>query len=310
MPSVARRHEDRWRPSLAERLKQSQEDRKTRGARKLKAVPPPEPTEQLIFRTQNELQVITYSSNAAVTAATDAITINTITGGTVTMNGGTVWRVWNDNSTAACNHYDTGTGAADTWAVWYQMPVRQYVNEWGRWVDTPVIQRVVHGIPQDGFERFRVTETEEEKKLRLEQEARWRREEDERQRKLREADAKAMELLNSCLSREQQECLRNNGYFFVKAKSGRLYRIDHGSHGNVKVVDPVTKKVTERLCIQPDGVPFGDSMLAQKLFIEAAEDVFRQHANITLNDGQIIRGAAGLLTGDKLAPVIPIRRAA
>lgn len=302
MPSAARRFEERWRPSLAERLQQSQEDRKMRGARKLKAVPqpPPTPPERVILRTMGQTQIFT---NTQVTASTNTITLNTILGGTITMNNGTVWTAWTSNETTACNHYDTGT--AGTWNVWYQMPVRRYDNEWGRWVDTPIIR------VEPAIERFRVIETEEEKKRRLDEEARWRKEEEERQRKLKEADARAMELLDSCLSREQKECYKANRFFYVKAKSGRLYRIDHGSHGNVKVVDPVTKKMLESLCIQPDGLPLGDSMLAQKLFIEAAEDVFRQHANITLANGQLIRGAGKLLTGDDvLAPVIPIRRAA
>ena len=48
----------------------------------------------------------------------------------------------------------------------------------------------------------------------------------------------------------------------------------------------------------------------QKLLIETAEDLFRSHANITLNDGRVLYGKTENLTGDKLAEGIPIRRVA
>ncbi len=114
------------------------------------------------------------------------------------------------------------------------------------------------------------------------------------------ANRRAMELLHSMLSKAQSDSLKANNYFVVDAPSGRRYRIDQGSHGNVRVIDKITGALVERLCVQPQGVPEGDAMLMQKLLIETAEDVFRKTANISGPRGESIGRSAGLLTGDKL----------
>lgn len=129
-----------------------------------------------------------------------------------------------------------------------------------------------------------------------------------RRRETALAHDRAMALLRSCLNAEQLRELAANNYFFVTAPSGNLYRIDKGSHGNIKRIDPQTGRWVESLCVQPRGVPEGDAMLMQKLLIETAEEELRRVANITLRDGGMDRSSGQLITGERLAEVIPFPR--
>lgn len=336
MPRSSALREDRFKPGIFDRLKQSAEDKKRRGHLKLAATPtapvaPPIRIEGGFFN--NTVTVRTVADTTTFNDPWDQwvgqpLTAQTMNGIYQTTNA---WLTWNQMTVTSANTnavtwrvWTTGgmtTGVTtgntiDCWDTW-QQPIVRYQDAWGRWIDTPAYGA---NLPPRRFEqvpeRYRVQESEEQKRAREFENARWEAEVKERQRRMDEeqkavleANSKAMQLLKCCLTPEQKACLEKNRYFIVTAKSGRRYRIDEGSHGNVKVLDR-DNKVIERLCIQPNGVPIGDSMLAQKLMIEAAEDVFRQHANITLNDGRIIYGSKELLDGDKLATVIPIRRAA
>jgi hypothetical protein len=224
-----------------------------------------------------------------------------------------VWNVW---------HQNPGTGglisSATTWNQWTNQIVTitapTYATTtqiWETWQDIDPYRGAGPRRLLDPAEAAR--RQAEEQRWREEEAARtarWREDERVRLRKKEEADETAMKLLVSMLNDQQRSDLKNHKYFLVDAPSGRLYRIDYGTHGNVKVIDRQTRKIIERLCIQPNGVPAGDANLMQKLLIETAEDLFRSHANITLEDGRIVYGKTENLTGDKLAEVIPIRRAA
>lgn len=92
------------------------------------------------------------------------------------------------------------------------------------------------------------------------------------------ADERADKLLVECLSAAQRDSLTRLGYFDVEVR-GKTYRIKRGTHGNVEEI--VDGKPKRRFCIQPDGVPRGDAMLSQKLFLEADEAAFLRIANRT-----------------------------
>lgn len=191
---------------------------------------------------------------------------------------------------------NSGVTLADTWQVWADTGTTAGAT-WGAWT-----------TGNAGAEQHVRAQIQLETRYRAEQQAdaeRWL-----RQSKI-EAQAvdRSLELLRSCLTDEQRCCLGAKGYFLVRAPSGRTYRINHGTHGNVQVVHPETGRVLETLCIQPGGVPVGDSMLTQKLMLETAEDAFRRHANITLEGGRLVMGAGELLDGPKLAQIIQLRAA-
>jgi hypothetical protein len=309
MSRLAQKRKDSFKPGIFDRLKQSQEARQLTRERKTpkKKIPDAPPPTQ----------------------------IHESTGGGFFRNDVT-WRVWNTGggtlATTTCVDNDpwyewntriTVTSAATTSNIWYDWNRNHVVTAgpttigvWQEWVDQD---------PQLGPRRIiqthRQVETPEQRRVREEQEQRYRAEREaenalyyEQQRaaenRRKEAEDRAMKLLVSMLNEQQKADLKRDKHFFVDAPSGRLYRIDYGTHGNVKVVDRQTRKIVERLCIQPNGVPAGDANLMQKLLIETAEDLFRAHANITLEDGRILYGKTEPITGDKLAEVIPIRRAA
>jgi hypothetical protein len=69
----------------------------------------------------------------------------------------------------------------------------------------------------------------------------------------------------------------------VHGLANERYRIDRGSHGNVKQIDE-KGSIIRSFCIQPEGVPAGDVLLTQKLWLEASDETrnkFWETANIT-----------------------------
>lgn len=308
MAALARRLAERFMPTLAEKLKQSadaKEKMRERVANKTKPMVVDIETKKAPPRAQDAepTRIIRSTSSLLTTSCNDDpwaqwVSITATSNGTTT---GDIWYDWNRQHTYASTAITTNT-----------------VTIWRDWVDQSPQRR---GVIHTGLGRQVPAETPEQRRVREEQEAQYRREREaanaryyEEQRaaenRRKEADDRAMKLLVSMLNDQQKDDLKKYNHFFVEAPSGRLYRIDYGTHGNVKVVDRISKRIIERLCIQPNGVPRGDANLMQKLMIETAEDVFRSHANITLEDGRMVYGKTGLLDGDRLAEVIPIRRAA
>lgn len=300
--NAAKRLAERFKPGIFDRLRQSKEAKK------------------LHRNVQPEVKFVEYNPvhQDPTPIYTDAMPI--YTGGMQHLNtftnAGTVWTEWNTQIT-----YQPVTSIVDPWPQWIRVTTRTNAitantHTWHGWVTQEDLvgtggqlrgQRLREEYQRD-LQRHREAQAVEEAQWaarRREDEARWQAE----RQAIEVAKQTAKELLMSLLSAEQRDMLLKRQYFLVKAKSGRIYRIDEGTHGNLKVLDK-DMKVIERLCIQPNNVPAGDAMLMQKLMIETAEDVFRSHANITLADGRTLMGDAAPLDGHKLAVVIPIRRAA
>lgn len=98
------------------------------------------------------------------------------------------------------------------------------------------------------------------------------------------AARRAEDLLRQNLTDEQREDLEKKNCFYLESlgKDGkrRRYRIDRGTHGNVKLLDD-KGSIVGTYCVQPDNVPAADAMLAQKLWLETDEEAFRKVANFT-----------------------------
>lgn len=228
---------------------------------------------------------------------TNTITANTLTAGTA-MNID-AWNEWNQIYTlAAC----AGTSAATSTCT-------NYVTKYGGWPFTAAsytmtggtINHVAWNVWNDRYERIheagaRAQEiqrysrrklSEEELLAALEQEKKAREEAEKRAVEARAAEKRAEDLLRLCLSPQQIEDLEKKKCFYVEidGKSGKKerYRIDRGSHGNVKQIDD-KGSIIRSFCIQPSGVPVGDVLLTQKLWLEASEETreeFWATANIT-----------------------------
>lgn len=192
---------------------------------------------------------------------------------TVTSNS--VWVAWTSPTatvTVASNQANL------VWGQWIKDCTAVTSNPWySTWTERPVVRRP----PLTAEELAR---REEQRRLdRLEREARIQ--------ARKEAEIRARKLLEDNLSPRELQELRENKFFFVHAPSGRKYKIEEGSHGNVKLVDPNNDNHLAALCAQPNGVPEGDSTLAQKLMIMCDEAAFLRVANHSILNGRGYRQA-------------------
>ena len=94
------------------------------------------------------------------------------------------------------------------------------------------------------------------------------------------AKLRAEKLLLENLTSEQRDTLVGRGFFDVRSKTGKRYRIERSTHGNIHLLN-ANGNATHRLCAQPSGVPVDDAILAQKLALEADEESFLKVANVT-----------------------------
>jgi hypothetical protein len=103
-----------------------------------------------------------------------------------------------------------------------------------------------------------------------------------RQREVAEAKERAEALLRYSLDEEQAKRFAERREFVVTSRSGRRYRITHGTAGNVLELHPESEKTLARYCIHPAAhLPEADVMLAQKLLLETDEEAFLRIANRT-----------------------------
>lgn len=171
----------------------------------------------------------------------------------VTAYDSDVWRRWTTSGAP------TGSASTVIWAMWNRTSV-----------DTPTGSVVVvsnHPI---------AIETPEQRATRREQALQY-----EGERK--QARERAELLLRECLTPAQREELQLHRHFHLetvgKDGSRRRYRIERGRSRNVKQVT-AEGAVIKTLCMHPvDWVPDADTMLAQKLYLEADEDAFLRIAN-------------------------------
>lgn len=99
------------------------------------------------------------------------------------------------------------------------------------------------------------------------------------------ANARARRLLMTMLDDAQKDELEKDNRFHLTVHDPdgamRVYRIDYGYMGNVKLIDTSGRPV-KSYCIHADSrLPKEDQMLAQKLLLEANEKEFLRIANMT-----------------------------
>lgn len=232
--------------------------------------------------------MVTYTSQTATASTTQIWTLwnvtYTVTGGTggtsvtgdVNLTSG-IWGAWTANVTSASTTLTGGHPYGSTvWTAWNEnrtpggidFASREEVQRYAarrpvanadvrRWRELEAAQR----IREDGLRAKLVEET----RLRL------------------QADARAEKILREHLTDEQRRDLDEKSFFYLESiEAGgarRKYRIDKGTHGNVKVLDDEGKKVVGSYCVQPVGVPVADAMLAQVLHLRHDPEGFKKAAN-------------------------------
>jgi hypothetical protein len=211
----------------------------------------------------------------------------------VTTNGSDLYRHWVTSSTSTVLLRDLQW---DTWCRLSQATTTTNSMTWNAWVHDDRYRAALHQLAhmcdqanQQAWQQqvAQQKETPAEKKERLEKE--------EQRRKWQdfwiclanvfarafedEAKKKAHKLLIECLTPEQKATYEKDRYFTVEA-AGRVFRIEHGTHGNVKELGKDGRPAFS-WCIQPGGVPTEDAMLAQKLWLEANPEEFMRVGNKT-----------------------------
>jgi hypothetical protein len=171
-----------------------------------------------------------------------------------------VWHTWCDATTDG-----SSTNGAPSGTVW------------GNWVTDS--NSTSGSITYSGNQPIR--ETEEQRQARLEREARLKAEREAALREREAARRKAEELLRESLDEQQREQFDETKWFFVISQSGKRYRVRRGWAGNIDELNEADEIVAS-YCIHPrERVPVEDSMLIQKLMLEADESRFLEIANRT-----------------------------
>ncbi len=214
--------------------------------------------------------MIYSSTSTSLTSSTSSTSVWTIwvdegTTATITTDG--TWGIWNTSATSATTATVTINGT--TWGNWNQ----QFDIH-----DTRRAQQVVRQQAQ------RTQPTPEQlEQWRLQDIERRARETKQTEERIA-ARGRARQLLVACLTPQQREDLDKKKCFYLECHSAdgskNRYRIDEGTHGNVKLLDD-KNRVVGQYCVQPNGVPTEDAMLAQKLWLETNEAEFKRKANFS-----------------------------
>lgn len=166
----------------------------------------------------------------------------------------TVWLSWNTTATSAIT-----VNSNQVWTSWI-VNTTASTSQWSNW------NTIVH-------------ETQEQRRAREEAHVRAMAEQKKAEEHRARAKRRARKLLVDHLDEVQRESYEKKGFFYLYTASGKKYRIDQGTHGNVKLIEEKENKILGSYCIQPADVPDEDAMLAQKLHLEMNEEEFLRVAN-------------------------------
>jgi hypothetical protein len=234
------------------------------------------PTGYAAVSTSNETQIFTQSNavstwaqQVAIRHFQDQVYRGWVTG--TSTSATTIDLLWPDIGTSSTATWTaTGTTAAAN-AVWtsnsWLMPTHTQV----RW--TP---QVIERTPEQIAEVAAKAELARQERVR-----------DEAKKKIftDAAKVRARNLLMQMLNADQKKELEEKNLFHltVHSRDGsmKVYRIEYGYAGNVKLLGNDGQPV-KRYCIHADyRLPYEDQMLAQKMLLEANEPEFLRIANMT-----------------------------
>ena len=194
-----------------------------------------------------------------------ALDLQVITTGTIgnmtTHISMTTWNAWNRmNFTVGTTSGNTCTLSSNPWPAWNRLQNHTL----------PQIQRTLEWQEADRAAQARQQAEYTANQIKIEGE----------KAKARERAAK---LLQEQLTPKQREELAAKGFFSLEVLSAtgkRIYRINRGRSRNVQEVDQ-NGKILKTLCAHPMiQCPDEDTMLTQKLMLEACEPEFLKVANI------------------------------
>lgn len=196
------------------------------------------------------------------------------------------WTEWTSSTCTTTNI--TYTATSDTWSAWTSGTTTTTSGTWTIWVNGDGgtgSNNSTWGYWCTGSGTVTVQapvqETEESRRRREAAREAAQAREAAAQAEREAAHARARLLLMSMLSEAQRQQYEKDRFFEVIGQhTRRRYRIHHGTHGNVKLLDDQGREVVS-YCGQPNGVPTEDAMLAQKLQIEYDENEYVRLSNAT-----------------------------
>jgi len=193
--------------------------------------------------------------------------------------GNVIWAQWCGDQTGGVVTYCT-PATGDYWGYWNQgyaasgsqtVTVKYEMGQWVEWnqmyVNSIQGQAVAHPVTPADVQAQRARQDAYQQQIR------------ENEEKKRIAEEKAEALLMLYLTDEQKKSYKEHGHFETQVND-RRYRLRKGSHGNVRELDKTGKEVAS-LCVNVQGVPYSDNVLAQFLALHTDEDYLRRTANHT-----------------------------
>lgn len=229
-----------------------------------------------VVTASNRDNILTWAQAQAMKLWQDRVarswmTASTGTSSATTINLGNSWHISTAGTSTTSNWIDLDdrcTTAANT--AWYSTGWQECKHTKVRW--TPSMVRTPEEIAEEAAkaELRRQAAAIEAAKVKVFTDT---------------AKARARKLLFSMLNADQQKELEEKNYFHLtvhdRSGSMRVYRIEHGYAGNVKLLG-VDGQPVKRYCIHADyRLPYEDQMLAQKLLLETNEAHFLKTANMT-----------------------------
>jgi hypothetical protein len=203
--------------------------------------------------------ITTVGSTASITNATTSVT---------------VWNAW--------NQFYTGTTYTGSTCTNQCTIVGSNTIIWNSWNDAfemaLAVRPTLNGLERARADRARALQTPQTPEER----ARYQEQQAKIYLERNAAEERAEKLLRENLSAKQREELSSQGFFTLQTFTDgerRIYRIRRGRSRNVEQVTESGQRI-KTLCAHPiEMVPDADTMLAQKLMLEAAETDFLRIAN-------------------------------
>jgi hypothetical protein len=212
--------------------------------------------------------------------------------GWVTWNTGYTTGLYTSTATTSSTAY-TGTATWGSWNVVYTSTSgNTLVYDANSNIAIPSGAQFAVSVPQWTTWNTAYQETEDQRLERerqaAEAQALWEagraereQREAERRAEREQAEARSLELLRSLLTGEQWASYQENGWFEVRGKSGRRWRVrNQGQSGNVDLMPEIGNERDATYCAHPpEGLPVADAHAAQMLALVTDDEAFMRVAN-------------------------------
>jgi hypothetical protein len=205
--------------------------------------------------------------------------------------GASGWVTWNADYTTALYTATTSNTAYiepawGSWNITYTVTSgNTLVYDANSNVAIPSGGSLTVTTPQGSYWNEQAQETGDQRAAREEREqqvqADWQRRYEEQERERQAVRDRALELLRSLLTDGQWASYQEKGWFEVRGKSGRRWRVrNRGQSGNIDLMPEIGEERDATYCAHPPGdLPDADAHAAQMLALVTDDEAFLRVAN-------------------------------